>query len=72
MSTAAVALPVEPTTRNDHLTVKDGGIVQTYLGTAFEMRRKHVPHDVVTSDMRPDWREPRPYCFAHVSTLQYC
>jgi hypothetical protein len=45
-------LPSEPTTLFYYLEVKDGGIIQTYPGTAFEKRRKHVPHDVRISDMR--------------------
>ena len=35
-----------------YLELKDGGIVQTYPGTAFEKRRKHVPHQVHINDMR--------------------
>lgn len=35
-----------------YLEVKDGGIIQTYPGTAFEKRRKHVPHDVNIADLR--------------------
>lgn len=58
MATAAVAQPAsalhsEPTTLYYYLEVKDGGIVQTYPGTAFEKRRKHVPHEVNIKDMRP-------------------
>lgn len=62
MATAAVArssalptdsLPTEASTLYYYLELKDGGIVQTYPGTAFEKRRKHVPHDVVIRDMRP-------------------
>lgn len=58
MATAAVArptdaLPSEPTTLFYYLEVKDGGIIQTYPGTAFEKRRKHVPHAVNVKDMRP-------------------
>ena len=36
-----------------YLEVKDGGIIQTYPGTAFEKRRKHVPHDMNINDLRP-------------------
>jgi len=46
------SLPVEPSTMYYYLEVKDGGIIQTYPGTAFEKRRKHVPHDVKIHDMR--------------------
>lgn len=46
-------LPSEPTTLYYYLEVKDGGIIQTYPGTAFEKRRKHVPHPVTIQDMRP-------------------
>ena len=58
MAAAAVARPVdalhsEPTTLFYYLELKDGGIVQTYPGTAFEKRRKHVPHEVVVKDLRP-------------------
>lgn len=53
MATAAVALPTEPTTLFYYLEPKDGGIIQTYPGTAFEKRRKHVPHDMTIKDMRP-------------------
>lgn len=58
MATANVARPVdalrtEPTTLYYYLELKDGGIVQTYPGTAFEKRRKHVPHDVNVRDLRP-------------------
>jgi hypothetical protein len=52
MATAAVALPTEPTTLYYYLEVKDGGIVQTYPGTAYEKRRKHVPHTVNVQDLR--------------------
>lgn len=52
MATAAVALPTEPTTLFYYLEPKDGGIIQTYPGTAFEKRRKHVPHDATIRDMR--------------------
>jgi len=40
-----------------YLEVKDGGIVQTYPGTAFEKRRKHVPHSVSVKDLRPQKSE---------------
>ncbi|OQO10800.1 hypothetical protein B0A48_04100 [Cryoendolithus antarcticus] len=46
-------LPKEKSTLYYYLEVKDGGIVQTYPGTAFEKRRKHVPHNVEIKDMRP-------------------
>lgn len=52
MATADVQLPTEPTTLYYYLEPKDGGIIQTYPGTAFEKRRKHVPHDVTVKDMR--------------------
>lgn len=52
MATADVQLPVEPTTLFYYLEVKDGGIIQTYPGTAFEKRRKHVPHSVDIKDLR--------------------
>jgi hypothetical protein len=52
MAAAAVALPTEPTTLFYYLEPKDGGIIQTYPGTAFEKRRKHVPHDATIQDMR--------------------
>ncbi|KAE9983500.1 hypothetical protein EG328_009840 [Venturia inaequalis] len=45
-------LPSEPTKLFYYLEVADGGIIQTYPGTAFEKRRKHVPHDVRINDMR--------------------
>ena len=52
MAAADVMLPTEPTTLYYYLELKDGGIVQTYPGTAFEKRRKHVPHDMIITDMR--------------------
>ena len=52
MATADVALPTEPTTLYYYLEPKDGGIIQTYPGTAFEKRRKHVPHEMHIKDMR--------------------
>lgn len=57
MATAAVAQPVsalpsEDTTLYYFLEVKDGGIIQTYPGTAFEKRRKHVPHEMNIKDLR--------------------
>ncbi|KAF2640005.1 hypothetical protein P280DRAFT_427639, partial [Massarina eburnea CBS 473.64] len=52
MAIADVALPTEPTTLFYYLELKDGGIIQTYPGTAFEKRRKHVPHDVKIKDLR--------------------
>lgn len=52
MATADVMLPTEPSTLFYYLEVKDGGIIQTYPGTAFEKRRKHVPHDVNIRDLR--------------------
>lgn len=52
MATAAVALPTEPTTLYYYLEVEDGGIIQTYPGTAFEKRRKHVPHEMNIRDLR--------------------
>lgn len=52
MATAEVALPTEPTTLYYYLEPKDGGIIQTYPGTAFEKRRKHVPHEKTIKDMR--------------------
>lgn len=52
MATADVMLPTEPTTLYYYLELKDGGIIQTYPGTAFEKRRKHVPHDVNIQDLR--------------------
>lgn len=45
-------LPTEDTTLYYYLELKDGGIIQTYPGTAFEKRRKHVPHDVTIKDLR--------------------
>lgn len=48
----AATLPTEPTTLFYYLELKDGGIVQTYPGTAFEKRRKHVPHDANIQDLR--------------------
>lgn len=53
MATAEVILPTEPSTLFYYLELKDGGIIQTYPGTAFEKRRKHVPHDVNIRDLRP-------------------
>ncbi|KAK4936556.1 hypothetical protein LTR10_022605 [Elasticomyces elasticus] len=54
MTTTTVTLPTAPTvTLWYYLEVKDGGIIQTYPGTAFEKRRKHVPHDIKVNDMRP-------------------
>ena len=52
MATADVMLPSEPTTLWYYLELKDGGIIQTYPGTAFEKRRKHVPHEMTVKDMR--------------------
>lgn len=58
-TTTTAALPAEPTTLYYYLEPKDGGIqptdggVQTYPGTAFEKRRKHVPHDMHVKDLRP-------------------
>ncbi|KUJ21445.1 uncharacterized protein LY89DRAFT_770830 [Mollisia scopiformis] len=52
MPSATMTLPSEPTTMFFYLEVKDGGIIQTYPGTAFEKRRKHVLHDVTINDMR--------------------
>lgn len=52
MATADVLLPTEPTTLYYYLEVKDGGILQTYPGIAYEKRRKHVPHDVTITDLR--------------------
>ena len=52
MATADVMLPSEPTTLWYYLELKDGGIIQTYPGTAFEKRRKHVPHEMKIQDMR--------------------
>lgn len=52
MATADTILPTEPTTLNYYLELKDGGIIQTYPGTAFEKRRKHVPHEMRISDLR--------------------
>lgn len=48
----AVELPAQPTTLFYYLEQKDGGIIQTYPGTAFEKRRKHVPHDASIKDLR--------------------
>ncbi|KAF2035220.1 hypothetical protein EK21DRAFT_84841 [Setomelanomma holmii] len=48
----AAPLPVQPTTLFYYLEPKDGGIIQTYPGTAFEKRRKHVPFEVNISDLR--------------------
>jgi hypothetical protein len=53
MATETMTLREEPTTLYYFLEVKDGGIIQTYPGTAFEKRRKHVPHDVTIRDLRP-------------------
>lgn len=53
MATETVTLPKAPTTINYYLELKDGGIVQTYPGTAFEKRRKHVPHALEVQDLRP-------------------
>lgn len=52
MAAADVALPTEPTTLYYYLEPKDGGIIQTYPGTAFEKRRKHVPHEMRIHDLR--------------------
>jgi len=52
MATMTMTLPEEPTTLYYYLEVKDGGIIQTYPGTAFEKRRKHVPHEMNVKDMR--------------------
>lgn len=52
MATADVMLPTEPSTLYYYLELKDGGIVQTYPGTAFEKKRKHVPHNVNIRDLR--------------------
>ncbi|EXJ92459.1 hypothetical protein A1O3_01010 [Capronia epimyces CBS 606.96] len=53
MATETITLPQTPTTLNYYLELKDGGIIQTYPGTAFEKRRKHVPHEVKINDLRP-------------------
>lgn len=53
MSTETVTLQKEPTTINYYLELKDGGIIQTYPGTAFEKRRKHSPQEIDIQDMRP-------------------
>lgn len=45
-------LPTQDTTLYYYLEVKDGGIIQTYPGTAFEKRRKHVPFDTKVRDLR--------------------
>jgi len=45
-------LPTQDTTLYYYLEEKDGGIIQTYPGTAFEKRRKHVPHDMKVRDLR--------------------
>lgn len=50
--TQTQTLPSEPTTLYYYLELKDGGIIQTYPGTAFEKRRKHVPHEMNIRDMR--------------------
>lgn len=50
---ATLKLHAEPTKLYYYLELKDGGIIQTYPGTAFEKRRKHVPHDVTIRDLRP-------------------
>jgi hypothetical protein len=47
-----VELPQEQTTLFYYLELKDGGIIQTYPGTAFEKRRKHVPHEATIRDLR--------------------
>jgi len=52
MAAAAVALPTEPTTLYYYLEPKDGGVIQTYPGTAYEKRRKHVPHEMHINDLR--------------------
>ena len=52
MATTTIALPAEPTTLYYYLELKDGGIIQTYPGTAFEKRRKHVPHEMRIHDLR--------------------
>lgn len=46
-------LATQDTTLYYYLEVKDGGIIQTYPGTAFEKRRKHVPHAMKVRDLRP-------------------
>lgn len=53
MATTTMTLPTEATKMFYYLEVKNGGIIQTYPGTAFEKRRKHVPHDVNIADLRP-------------------
>ncbi len=53
MATETVTLKEEPTTLYYYLELKDGGIIQTYPGTAFEKRRKHVPHEMKIKDLRP-------------------
>ena len=52
MATETVTLPTQPTTLYYYLELKDGGIIQTYPGTAFEKRRKHVPHKMRINDLR--------------------
>lgn len=51
--TETLNLPEVDTTLFYYLEVKDGGIIQTYPGTAFEKRRKHVPHQMTVKDLRP-------------------
>jgi hypothetical protein len=51
-TTETATLPSEPTTLYYYLELKDGGIIQTYPGTAFEKRRKHVPHEMRINDLR--------------------
>ncbi|MCJ1303801.1 hypothetical protein MMC08_006612 [Hypocenomyce scalaris] len=53
MATETITLPKAPTTLYYYLELKDGGVVQTYPGTAFEKRREHVPHPIHIHDMRP-------------------
>jgi hypothetical protein len=52
MATADLMLLTEPTTLKYYLELKDGGIIQTYPRTAFEKRRKHVPHEMRIADLR--------------------
>jgi hypothetical protein len=47
-----MTLPAERSTLYYYLEVKDGGIIQTYPGTAFEKRRKHVPFQMSIEDLR--------------------
>jgi len=52
MGSLTETLPAETTTLFYYLEPKDGGIIQTYPGTAFEKRRPHCPFKSTVNDLR--------------------